>query len=1267
MATNHFTSLSVNHPEKTNPSAPDKVYLRTIKDLTLHGGINDFGELLIVPILSALGTNVKSSGDYRLQVLDVWKSGNLAQLVPQVPWAEPEGYSFRYPALTSELPLPSTTVIDHILSEDSGEGKRCFDADLAKNQLESVRKKVTWRSFILWGSVLPPNAALIETLLGLDGENPGILTEKFRDILMTTQSLYAQIELSLKEKKFVVVTSEEATQLATDLGPDDVVFLKKLLKWPSYFKNMVDRESSLKNLITSRKLLGLEISDESRKSYFFGEDSWLLLSDIGSQEYRRTARELNASQEGRFEYLEIDSQSDAKKTAIDLYIWQKVLDDAVIQDLLGSFGQDLAIVTQALSRRCSPDSIGTFAFDRKLSYSKRGPMIFTLASHKPVESIPAESSNPKVHIVPMVVRPEVAAVKESLWKKKFPTNDNRYESLRDLIERVQGNELVEGTLHYYDRSQQWVWPFGNLWQIADLAYGLFTMPELFLNPEFLIKQAIDVDLDFKELKPGDQVYPETWEWEEVFALLASFMGKLLSPLELSISDRLAIPDEGLPNLRVIEVELEASKVGLGVRFEALDAQYAGMDLKLLLDLVSRRLRSEGADLDSATGLLEMVGNIRFEPRPYFEVDGEEIDESTWFKAKKIKSGFYSLGNDKFVSEEVYLAKTHQFDLRKKVYLKFQNLGLSDLWKVQMRTLEETNLPTMAPEEYMRQVSLKVTPIHKQIDDQTLVDLGQQLLKGKLSDLIPILRPYQIHGIAWAYLRLKLGLGVCLADEMGLGKTIQAIGLLRSLATRSRAEGSGNQPSLVVMPKTLKLNWLRELGQFGPNLSVAVWGEDCGRDGMVPDAVEVVLVTYPRLRLDEDILYKIDWNLVILDEAHAIKNAHTQISDAVKRLRCRHRIALTGTPVENRAAELWSLVDWLNPGYLGDQKSFSAYTLKARSSEQKKLLLAPLRICLDPLILRRLKADPQVALGLPDKIHQDTPCDLSQEQQILYQAVIEMCVAEVAEKTTLFQRKSIYLKAILHLKQICIHPELFFGEEDENSIPKDEGFPWSQKLKKLTYKYQVESGLKKSKFEVWLERSGKLAVLRDLIDDRIIQCRGILIFTQYLAAGEMVQRIVSQGDPSGAHGSLAPMIHGGLSPEHRQAMVDDFNAACRTKSLNQPAPILILSLKAGGTGLNLTGADCVIHLDRWWNPAVEDQATDRAHRIGQTSHVGVHTLTSQGTIEESIGEMFRKKRGLSSDLLGATTEANLADSLENREGFLHLVDPQGVFRKSLKAL
>jgi SNF2 family DNA or RNA helicase len=402
-------------------------------------------------------------------------------------------------------------------------------------------------------------------------------------------------------------------------------------------------------------------------------------------------------------------------------------------------------------------------------------------------------------------------------------------------------------------------------------------------------------------------------------------------------------------------------------------------------------------------------------------------------------------------------------------------------------------------------------------------------------------------------------------------------------------------------------------------------------------------------------------MVVLDEAHTIKNSETRIAEAANQLRARHRLALTGTPVENRAAELWSIINWLNPGYLGGQADFSAYTTLARSSEQKAALLAPLRECLLPIILRRLKSDPRIALGLPDKVHLDLCCELSDEQTALYEAVIETVLAEADTGLKPFVRRSVFLKAILHLKQICLHPDLFYGEHDEDDLVTEIGagaVAPARKIRQLVVQ-RLRQTTRGSTHDTWLARSSKLRAVRDLIDSLRLSSQGILIFTQYLGAADLLRRTLAH-----SHHAAIPFIHGGLSSAERLELVDEFNESCRLRGDSEPCPILILSLKAGGTGLNLTGADRVIHFDRWWNPAVEDQATDRAHRIGQNRTVFTHTVTCQSTIEEAIGRIFEVKRQLAEDLLGAAASDDLGELLRDNNGFLDLVDPQRLFSQRL---
>ena len=463
-----------------------------------------------------------------------------------------------------------------------------------------------------------------------------------------------------------------------------------------------------------------------------------------------------------------------------------------------------------------------------------------------------------------------------------------------------------------------------------------------------------------------------------------------------------------------------------------------------------------------------------------------------------------------------------------------------------------------------------------------------------------LRPYQLAGVKWLALLTGLGLGACLADDMGLGKTIQVLALLLHRREQagpgagSRGERSPGVASLIVAPASLIANWKAEIERFTPALAVLVaHPAECAVDldsGAALDTalkgVDIVITTYGVLTRTAA-LRKRRWQIVILDEAQAIKNAGAQQSRAVKQLAATSRIALTGTPVENRLSDLWSLFDFLNPGLLGDAKQFTSLLKElARRPEQP---YAPLRKLVQPYILRRLKSDPRVVSDLPEKTEVRAFCGLTREQAALY----ESCVKELAQQLAHsdgIKRRGAVLGSLVQLKQICNHPAQWRGEG-----------------------------------EFAEERSGKFERLGALCSELAERQERALIFTQFRELAEPLARYLAI-----VFGRQGLVLHGGTAVAKRRTLVEEFQR-------EDGPPFFVLSLKAGGTGLNLTAASHVIHFDRWWNPAVENQATDRAFRIGQKRNVFVHKLVCRGTVEEKIDALIESKLGLARDLLDESGE------------------------------
>ena len=456
-----------------------------------------------------------------------------------------------------------------------------------------------------------------------------------------------------------------------------------------------------------------------------------------------------------------------------------------------------------------------------------------------------------------------------------------------------------------------------------------------------------------------------------------------------------------------------------------------------------------------------------------------------------------------------------------------------------------------------------------------------------------LRDYQRRGVDWLYFMSRNQLGAVLADDMGLGKTLQLLTLLAVEAEKGEKTG----PTLVVAPTSVVGNWAREAQRFVPDLKVGVH-HGSGRlkgDELVEwiGDLDLLITSYGVVGRDYLTLSEVEWDHVVLDEAQAIKNAATKASKSVRAIGARHRIALTGTPVENRLAELRSILDFVNPGILGSQAFFRNHFAKVIESRRDEELADSMQDRLQrltaPFVLRRLKSDPAIVEDLPEKTEQVVTVDMTHEQAALYTALVEAMQKELESRTGI-GRKGLVLSTITRIKQICNHPAHYLAD----------GSPVTEKGK---------------------HRSGKVAMLMELIDQAVETDQRVLVFTQYKAFGDILQPYLSD-----RLGQEIPFLHGGVSKTARDAMVAEF------QDPNGPRA-MILSLRAGGTGLNLTAASMVIHMDRWWNPAVENQATDRAYRIGQDRNVQVYKMITRGTMEESIQDILDGKLQLAGAVIG----------------------------------
>jgi len=473
---------------------------------------------------------------------------------------------------------------------------------------------------------------------------------------------------------------------------------------------------------------------------------------------------------------------------------------------------------------------------------------------------------------------------------------------------------------------------------------------------------------------------------------------------------------------------------------------------------------------------------------------------------------------------------------------------------------------------------------------------EQLLekKGLPAVSIPLslqteLRPYQLEGFEWLVFMRQQGFGACLADDMGLGKTVQLITYLLHIYESS----TYTKPSIIICPTSVLGNWQKELARFAPSLIVHThYQANRAKDEEFKQLVtaekpHVILSTYGTVSQDTEFLQDIEWATVVLDEAQNIKNMQTLQSKAIRKLLGDHHIALTGTPVENRLSELWAIFDFIHKGYLGSFGRFNEEFILPIERDESESHKQKLRAKIQPFLLRRTKRDPHLQLNLPDKLESNEYCPLTTEQASLYEGYILETLDQL-EQLTGFQKKGRVLKMLSKLKQLCNHPALYLKEPFEDA-------------------------------ETMLARSTKLERIVQMAAEIVDNGEQCLIFTQYIGMGQLLQHCFSE-----IYNVDAPFLTGAMPKQQRDRLVEAFQAG--------DFPIFILSLKAGGTGLNLTAANHVLHADRWWNPAVENQATDRAYRIGQTQFVQVHKFVTIGTIEEKIDKMLVQKSALSEELI-----------------------------------
>ncbi|MBB5149819.1 DEAD/DEAH box helicase [Ureibacillus thermosphaericus] len=594
-----------------------------------------------------------------------------------------------------------------------------------------------------------------------------------------------------------------------------------------------------------------------------------------------------------------------------------------------------------------------------------------------------------------------------------------------------------------------------------------------------------------------------------------------------------------------------------------------------------RVNAQSGSQKSMAGLDDIL-SFRWE----LSIGGEKISPEEFRKIVDEKREFIRIGNEWFRMDADWMAKVRELmDKAEK-----ENWTVKEL--VFREIPEELLNPSLEEEEDAEQDD----PLFAFEMQRSLLAYVNQLQEkqGLPSVKLPkslnaTLRPYQQQGFEWLVFMRNQQFGAILADDMGLGKTVQLISYVLHLYEVLREK----KPTLIVCPTSVLGNWQKELARFAPTLKVHThYSSSRLKDEefhhfLLKESPQVVLSTYGTISQDVEFLDSIHWAVVTLDEAQNIKNMQTMQSKAIRRLHGDHHIALTGTPIENRLSELWAIFDFIHRGYLGSFKKFQdefIVPIEREDSDQHKTRL---RAKIRPFLLRRTKNDPELQLNLPDKQETKEFCPLTEEQAALYEGYIQESLAGL-EQMSPFERKGRILQMLSKLKQLCNHPALYLKE------------PFSDA-------------------RIMLERSMKLKRIVELTQEIVERGEQCLIFTQYIGMGHLLQHCFFE-----LFDWDVPFLTGSMRKEQRDALVEAFQAG--------DFPIFLLSLKAGGTGLNLTAANHVLHADRWWNPAVENQATDRAYRIGQTQFVQVHKFITIGTIEEKVDQMLEMKSALSAELI-----------------------------------
>ncbi|MFJ5765987.1 DEAD/DEAH box helicase [Lysinibacillus sp. NPDC093210] len=655
----------------------------------------------------------------------------------------------------------------------------------------------------------------------------------------------------------------------------------------------------------------------------------------------------------------------------------------------------------------------------------------------------------------------------------------------------------------------------------------------------------------------------------------------------------------------IHVTLDDLEVRKFLREDLVRLQALGFDVVLpawLKDLKQSKIRvrvSTGNISTKKVAGLDDILTFKWQ----FSMNGESISAEQFKKLVDEKREFIRIGTEWFRVDANWMQEMRAL----------MQQAEDESWTVRELLFRELPEDLAVPEEEEdADDALRDDPLFAFELQQSLKSYMEQLQEKKGLPAVPVplslnasLRPYQQEGFEWLIFMREQGFGACLADDMGLGKTVQLISYLLHVYETTDAK----EPTIIICPTSVLGNWQKELARFAPSLVVHTHyqanrtKEDAFARLIEQEKPHVILSTYGTVSQDAEFLQEIDWATVVLDEAQNIKNMQTLQSRSIRKLHGSHHIALTGTPVENRLSELWAIFDFIHKGYLGSFGRFNEEFILPIERDESESHKQKLRAKIQPFLLRRTKRDPNLQLNLPDKQESHAYCALTAEQASLYEGYILETLDQL-EQLTGFQKKGRVLKMLSKLKQLCNHPALYLKEPFEDAT-------------------------------TMLTRSVKLERIVNMAAEIVDNGEQCLIFTQYIGMGQLLQHCFSE-----IYNVDAPFLTGAMPKQQRDRLVEAFQAG--------EFPIFILSLKAGGTGLNLTAANHVLHADRWWNPAVENQATDRAYRIGQTQFVQVHKFVTIGTIEEKIDKMLAQKSALSEELIQSSQWLTELDDDELRD-------------------